>query len=234
MIEFSRKYLEIAHGSWDYFRHPEYRNPWGGPFNNQLARQALFQALIAAFRPWTIVETGTYRGSTTEYFAAIGLPVFTAEANHHAFGFALMRLWRRRNVNMLHGDSRAMLRSLLAGPSWNSRGGNPLFYLDAHWEQDLPLAEEIDIVFSAATDAIVIIDDYEVPGDAGYGFDDYGPGKALDADYIKPSVDAHGLAMFYPSTPSENETGVKRGCVVLAKAKAHGDRLASLPLLRPA
>lgn len=233
MIDSLKRWFGMAHGAYDLVRHPSYREPWGGPFNNQLARQALFQTIRAATKPWAIIETGAYRGSTTEFFAGAGVPVFSVEADVHAFGFVCARLWRRRKVTLLLDDSRVMLRSLIGGPLWSPQGGaHPFFYLDAHWENDLPLAEEIEIVFSRCPDAVVMIDDYEVPDDNGYTFDDYGPGKKLNADYILPAVEKHGLAVFYPSTPSRYESGGRRGCVVLVKADVLGPKMAELPLLR--
>lgn len=232
MLDSLKRWRAIAQGAWDYHRRPDLRDPWGGPFNNQRARKSLFLSLVEAFRPWAIVETGAYRGSTTEFFAKTGLPVFSAELDLHAYGFSRMRLRRDGNVKIMNGDSRAVLRELLDGPMWTNHGSNSFFYLDAHWGEDLPLAEEIDIIFSRCPDAIVMIDDFAVPGDDGYGYDDYGPGKALNADYIAPALQAHGLAAFYPSTPSSAESGALRGCVVLAKAAQHGAKLSSLPLLR--
>jgi hypothetical protein len=105
-------------------------------------------------------------------------------------------------------------------------------YLDAHWGNDLPLAEELEIVFGACEGAIVMVDEFEVPFDAGYGFDDYGPGKALTAAYIEPAIVSHSLGTFYPSTPSASESGARRGCVVLAKYAIHGPTLSAFPLLR--
>jgi len=228
------RWRTMARGAWDYFRNPQLRDPWGGPFNNQQARQALFRAILGALHPWAVVETGAYRGSTTEYFARTGLPVFSAELDLHAYAFSRARLWRASNVRILNGDSRAVLRALLDGPLGAGRGANTFFYLDAHWGEDLPLAEEIDLVFARCPDAIVMIDDFAVPGDAGYGYDDYGPGKALNAEYIGPAINAHQLAAFYPSTPATRETGALRGCVVLAQAQRHGPALAGLPLLHAA
>jgi hypothetical protein len=70
-----------------------------------------------------------------------------------------------------------------------------------------------------------MIDDFEVPFDPGYGYDDYGSGKTLVASYIRPVISAHQLQAFYPSTPS---------AVDHPKKDCHGSVLASLPLLRPA
>ena len=93
-----------------------------------------------------------------------------------------------------------------------------------------------------------MIDDFEVPGDAGYGYDDYGPGKALVLDYIRPAISEHQLQVFYPSTSSTADYPstplaaagfaalgtLRRGCVVLVKDAGHRSVLASISLLRPA
>jgi hypothetical protein len=54
------------------------------------------------------------------------------------------------------------------------------FYFDAYSNEDLPLAEEIDIIFGRSPHAVVMIDDFEVTDDPGFAYDDYGPGKALN------------------------------------------------------
>jgi hypothetical protein len=218
-------------GSIDYYRKPHQRTAWGGPFNGQPERQALFSAIVANTRPLAFVETGTYFGTTTELMARTGLPVFTIEADARRFGYARVRFWNRRNVMLLRGDSRTELRRLFAGPLGPLTSKPLFFYLDAHWNDDLPLAEELDLVFSRCPAAVVMIDDFQVPFDAGYGYDHYGPGKALVPEYIAPAVSAHGLSAFYPSTPSADEGGARRGCAVLAKHPALIGTLSSLPLL---
>jgi hypothetical protein len=234
-------------GMIDYIRSPDRGAGWG-PFNGQTARQALFVDIIAKTQPQAIVETGTFLGVTTELMCQTGLPVFTIELHPRNYGFARARFWRRRNVKLLHGDSRTGLRRLLDGPLHSLSGLTVFFYLDAHWNDDLPLADEVDIVFSRCPRAVVMIDDFEVPSDAGYGFDDYGPGKALVSCYIRPAISAHRLQAFYPSTPSVADYPstpmaaeglaapgkLRRGCVVLAKESCHGPVLASMSLLRPA
>lgn len=219
-------------GTIEYYLHPEKGIGWGGPFNGQPARQALFSAIVAIAQPVAIVETGTYLGTTTEFMALTGVPVFTIEADPRRFGFARARFRSRRNVNPLNGDSRAILQNLFALSLRELAGRTLFFYLDAHWNDHLPLAEELDLVFSHCLAAVVMIDDFQVPFDPGYGYDDYGPGKALVPDYIVPAVSAHGLRAFYPSTPSAEEGGVCRGCVVLAKHQPVISALSSLPLLR--
>jgi hypothetical protein len=219
-------------GALDYLRFPERRVSPEEAFNGQRNRQKLFQELIERFAPEAIIETGTYRGTTTQFMAAKELPVFSIEDNPRNYGFSRVRLWRQRNVSLLNGDSRRMLRALFEGPLRRFEGKTLFFYLDAHWNEDLPLAGELEIVFGNCPAAIVMIDDFQVPFDAGYGYDDYGPGKSLVPDYVEPICAAHQLNAFYPSTPSSRETGACRGCAVIAKRQIHGDGLRVIPLLR--
>lgn len=231
----------------DYIRSPDRGAGWG-PFNGQTARQALFVDILAKMQPHAIVETGTFLGVTTELMSQTGLPVFTIESHPRNYGFARARFWRKRNVTLLFGDSRKGLQKLFDAALHPLSGLTVFFYLDAHWDNDLPLAEEIDIIFTRCPLAVVMIDDFEVPSDTGYGYDDYGSGKALVSDYIRSAILAHQLRAFYPSTPSAADYPsspmaaaglavpgrLRRGCIVLAKEARHGPDLASLALLRPA
>jgi predicted O-methyltransferase YrrM len=221
-------------GSIDYYRFPEKRSAWGGPFNGQANRLRIFNAIIARVRPTAIIETGTYLGTTTEFMAGTGLPIYTIEGHPRHYGFARARLWRKPNVQLYEGDSRYELRKLFDGPLKYLTGESFFFYLDAHWSEDLPLADEIDIIFARSSKAVVMIDDFEVPGDPGFGYDDYGSEKALNAKYVASLAETHDLEIFYPSAPSWEETGSRRGCAVLCKSGSFGGMLASIPLLRQA
>jgi hypothetical protein len=231
LIEFLRLRFEL-YGALDYLMHPERGEAWGGPFNGQRARVALFESIVAECSPVVIVETGTYLGTTTEYLAATRLPIYSVDHDRRAFRFAKTRLWRRRNVHLKRGDSRAALRAWLDGPLHNDGGGPVLFYLDAHWDADLPLNDEIVVIFNRCSNAVVMIDDFSVPFDNGYGYDDYGDTKALVLAYIEQAVCSFQLRVFYPSTPSAEETGERRGCVVLVRETSLVRKMESLPLLR--
>jgi len=232
------KYLDVIIGpvllgAIDYFRFPERRDPWGGAFNGQYKRRELFLSLILACRPAAIIETGTHVGASTEFMAEVSkLPVYSVEADARCIGFAKMRLRKRRNVQLFLGDSRAFLRNFTAGDGAKYLGRPLLFYLDAHWRKDLPLSEELEIIFSSFLQAIVMIDDFHVPHDSGYGYDDYGAGKTLNREYIAPQVKRFQIVEFYPITPSSAESGGRRGCVLLARDPGIIDALSPVPLLR--
>jgi predicted O-methyltransferase YrrM len=227
-----RLFREPVLGAIDYWRHPDLRQSWGGPFNGQEVRAAMFVSLIEKIRPCAIIETGTFRGTTTAFLAQAQLPVFTVESNPRNYGFSRAHLRRHHGVSLYRGDSRKVLPRLFRGPLRRVAHRPILVYLDAHAKTDLPLFDEIDLVFRHCPSAVVVVDDFQVPFDDGYAYNDYGPGKALNSSYIEPVVRAHGLTALYPSVPASSETGMRRGCVVLVKQPAQVGVLASMPQLR--
>jgi len=197
------------------FEDESLKEAWGGPFNGQQYRQRMFEQLLKCVTISAIVETGTFRGSTTEFMAdRAGVPLFSCELSERFFHFARMRLAAHKNVRLFCKDSRAFLKEILASDALP--GGPALFYLDAHWYGDLPLWDEINIIFGQRTDAVIMIDDFRVPGDTGFGYDDYGPGKSLNIWHLRANL-ASDTDLFFPHYPSVVETGAKRGVIVLAQ-----------------
>jgi predicted O-methyltransferase YrrM len=144
---------------------------WSGPFNGQNARQQIIRDLVFSVRIEQFVETGTFRGTTTEFLAnLLGAPVFTVESQPRYFFVAKQRLAQYPWVTVELGDSRSFLRGLASKEEL--RGRRTLFYLDAHWERDLPLRDELAIIVQVWPNAVVVIDDFEVPDDPGYAFDE--------------------------------------------------------------
>lgn len=192
---------------------PSLWNSWGGPMNGQARRQELMQELVAAIPFALAVETGSYRGTTTGFLHDLVGTVKTVEANARFHTFTRWRFLGTPGVKVHKGDSRQFL--LQIAEASDRRCDPTLFYLDAHWENDLPLREEVEIIAKNWRRAVIVIDDFRVPDDSGYGFDDYGPGGTLEASYL-PLHDLEGWRVFYPSSPAESETGARRGCCVLA------------------
>jgi hypothetical protein len=191
---------------------PLYRGEWKGPMNGQLHRQELVRNIAAETDFGLVIETGTYRADTTRFLAeAFGCPVWTVEANRRFFTYSRRRLRRLSKVTVEYGDSRECLRSL----SERMTGVQVFAYLDAHWQENLPLREELKIIARAWPHAVIMIDDFQVPGDAGYAFDDYGPGATLSRDYLT-RCGLEGWHLSYPKVPSQIESGGKRGCCVLS------------------
>ena len=214
----------------DYvFLQERFRDPFGGPFNNQARRTEALLAILAAYKPHRIVETGTFRGSTTEFFAQrFEGPVASVEVNLHFHHFARRRLGKLANVQLALGNSVDYLTAEQLRPG--SAEERTVFYLDAHWYEHLPLKEELALIFRHWRSAIVVVDDFEVPGEPGYKFDDYGPGKRLCLDLVAET----GLALhaFFPAAPAASETGSRRGWVVLTQSGEDARLLSQLGQLR--
>ncbi len=206
----------------------ELQDSWGGPFNGQIARRDLVQKIIQAWDPAAVVETGTFRGSTTEWLAEItSIPIYTCEKNIRFFLQSRQRLAKWPSVHIALQDSRDFIRQI-AGTDVAQK--KVLFYLDAHWEQDLPLREEISIIFQSFKLPCVIVDDFKIPFDSGYSFDDYGPGKVLSLEILEGLLSPE-IQIAFPSTPSESDTGARRGAIILMR-KESSDVIASTNLVR--
>lgn len=210
---------------------PRYETSDAAGFNGQMPRKRVFRDLLDAFEFEIMVETGTWTGDTTGFLAeSARVPVFSSEINYRFHSLARKRLVDFPNVSLHLADSRKFLSMLAADSSLTSR--RAFFYLDAHWYTDLPLLEEIQIIANAWTDFVIMVDDFKVPDDDGYGFDDYGPGKTLDIESIMPIMNSEDLVAYFPSASSHDETGYhKRGCVIVAPRKM-GTRLNEIASIR--
>lgn len=212
-----------------YHFDPSFGKEFGGPFNGQKLRRQIFIDLSKKFAFQAIVETGTFRGTTTKFIAQNSdAPVYTVEANLRVFYYAQKHLRSISNIHPRLGDSRAFLGELIADTDFPKQ--NIFFYLDAHWNADLPLYEEVEMIQKHWEDAVVMIDDFEVPDDDGYNFDDYGDGKKLCLAYLGADLLSQ-WSVYFPAESSANETGHKRGCVVLA-SKSLTDKLDQISTLR--
>jgi predicted O-methyltransferase YrrM len=206
--------------------------PFIGPFNGQQLRQQIFLKLIELVRPQVIFETGTFRGTTTDFIArATSAHVFTCELETSFFRFATERFRKVPNITVVNLDTRTFLKRYV--PPYTRNRIPCLFYLDAHWdENDLPLLDELRIVLEHAPGAIVMIDDFEVWDDPGYAFDDYGAAGRVSLQYLAPL--APFAPRYYFPISSAGESGMRRGAVVLTTDPALAAAIETIPELRPA
>lgn len=216
MIQYLRRLCgRSLPGQWlglvDHLRLPAWHDHLAGGFNGQCFRQQIFLELMQLIRFDALVETGSYRGATTRFMAInSGIPVVSCESNPRFAYFTARRLARLPNVTVYHQDSRHFLAQLTY-PTTHML----FFYLDAHWYGDLPLREEVDIILARYPDSVIMIDDFEVPNDPDYRFDDYGPGKRLSLSDFPFHLDPR-VRVFFPRCPSKLESRPKVGSVILA------------------
>jgi hypothetical protein len=123
------------------------------------------QQLAAALRDrlglTQAIETGTYRGSGTRRLAALFPRVITIEISEQLAAAAGRALADSPGVEVRHGSSREVLRSVVDG-------SQPTFYwLDGHWsggvtggkEDECPVLGELDAIRVGHADDVVVIDD---------------------------------------------------------------------------
>ena len=73
--------------------------------------------------------------------------------------------------------------------------------------------------------------DFKVPN-TDYGYDDYGPGKALTLDYLSNLTGADEYNVFFPAVDESQETGKRRGSVVICNSQASAEILLSCSALQ--
>ena len=198
------------------------------PFNGQQKRKELFSELLELSFS-AIVETGMFIGSSTRYFSfSSEAEVYAVEKNSIYYWLASLRFKRMNNIHIFLSDSRRFLMQLRDNRFFPKK--NVLFYLDAHG-RDLPLSEEVNIITQNWSQFVIVIDDFEVPCDDGYHFNNYKGKVAFNLkcfgfDKIKDIV------LFSPSALSSSETGFKRGCIVLISKDSLLARASELKSLR--
>lgn len=227
-LETSVRHLDMALDA--LVRSPRYVAGDDVGFNGQLCRKRTFCDMASEIPFDRMLETGTWLGNTTAYLAQTARkPVVSCEVNPRFHALAKMRLADIPGIQLELKDSRQFLEQ-------QSRSGMTdkctFFYLDAHWYEDLPLVEEIDLVAGCWSRFVVMIDDFQVPDDAGYGYDEYEHGGALTLELVRPVLAKHQLSIWFPRAPSSQETGGRRGSVTLAPPGELTQKLSNVASLR--
>lgn len=160
-----------------------------------------------------VIETGTYLGGTTKRLASMCEMVSTTEINDGFYLRAKNHLRDIENVTMFYGDSVAVLPQILKV----TLDKNILFFLDDHWEKNLPLLAELEIIneFRGKHGNIVIaVHDFKVPGRSDLGFDTYGK-VSLEWDYIKEGIEKIYGKDGYSIEYNDQAAGAMRGIIYI-------------------
>ncbi|MGI8820718.1 MAG: hypothetical protein ACR2ID_07625 [Chthoniobacterales bacterium] len=117
--------------------------------------------LRRSFHLTTFVETGTYQGATAAWASASFDKVITIEAAQQFHEIAQDQHRNKPNIQFLHGNSRAILRDVVAHLT-----SPALFWLDAHWMPgafgagaECPTIDEIAVILESAFDHFILVDD---------------------------------------------------------------------------
>lgn len=189
-------------------------------FNGQIRRTAKIVEIAENFKPTSVVETGTFLGSSTAALSSLtDGPVYTLEINKKFAQKAKSRFVKNhsnRRIELITGDSTAILSTLLPKLIAEGNSSRVMFYLDAHWEERIPTYDELTIIDAHLDNWIVIIDDFKVEHDLGYGYDNY-PSGSVDLSVIPRTLD---VEVWVPKGFSKYETGAKRGTAYVFSEKS--------------
>jgi hypothetical protein len=148
--------------------------------------QSAFELVGKEIKTTSIVETGTFMGYSTSLMAEQfpQTPIFTSEINPINFKKSSHNLKDFKNIKVYKGTSPKFLEYLIKE---KKLGEIPLFFLDAHWLDNWPLEDEMEIITNKIKKAVILIDDFKIPNDDRFAYDKYG-NKECSLELIKPRM----------------------------------------------
>lgn len=164
----------------------------------------------------TVIETGTYLGSTTRVFSEWVNEVHTIESSPISFAKAKETLNNYNNIWMYLGSSPEVLDDILPKIKYRDRikGVSLLCFLDAHWGQYLPLLDELAVIAKhEIKPKCIIIHDFFNPNHPELGYDTYND-KALEWSYIEAAI-TKIYGENYVKEYNSEATGAMRGIVYI-------------------
>ncbi len=187
-------------------------------FNSDTLIKGELDKLIKKFGVKTLVETGTYRGHTTQEFSKMVPTVFTIELNEKYYAEAVRGFAKFRNIISIRGSSHLEMKKIIEG--FYGKFVQPaLFYLDAHWYKYNPLLDELKVIANyGLKNCLIAIHDFKVPG-KNFGFDKFSDGTEYTFEFIKKSVEnIYGIGG-YEYHYNEKANGANRGIIFIYPKK---------------
>ena len=136
------------------------------PFNGDKIRADIVNKILISKSPKKIIETGTWVGNTTDFFSNFKSEVYSIESNSSFYALSLLRFSKKENVTIIKGSSHDVITK------FDNFKENIFVYLDAHWEEFVPLDFELNHLKNF-TDVIVLIDDFKVEQIPDWKYDKY-------------------------------------------------------------
>lgn len=181
-------------------------------FNRQKMRLCVFYEIVSKIKFRNFIETGTYLGMTTKFLSTAarknGAHVYSCEINEEYFEIAKRTVGDLINVHLHRGNSVDFLLGLSPAVADKTN----FVYLDAHWYDYLPLKDELSILRDWHN-TIVMIDDFKVPFDDGFGWDKYDEDREICMRFVDDVIGDR--PMFFPRYPARREGTFARGyCII--------------------
>lgn len=184
-------------------------------FNGDTFLQEEVKKYIKEFNTKTAIETGTWKGRTAEFLSSIVDNVITIEIDKGMWEDTSF-LRSIPNVRHFLGSSPEILDSLFRLELVDLP---VLFYLDAHWLEDWPLLNELDVLIKYnLNNSVIVIHDFYNPINLELGYDSY-KGVKLDFDYIKEKIEELYKDTGYNIKYNIEGVGEKRGVIFITSSK---------------
>ncbi len=213
-VFFVRNLKEEIYSFWPWVSDEHFDTAEPKPLHGDTVRQELVRNILKVMPVTSIVETGTYKGATANFFAQnFSGPIFTCEVMGLYFRGSRRRLKKYSHVHIMKMSSPRMLDHLENGHSF---GTLPFFFLDAHWYNYWPILDELRIIKKLSS-ALIMIDDFEVPGRPELGYDV----QMVDGKEIKNNLEfiqkelLPNDKIFFPIS-----AGIYRGYVIIFRGAA--------------
>jgi len=163
----------------------DFRKVSPSAFTSSLEIGSFFEHLKQTYSINTIIETGSYLGQTSLFFAHVFENVHTIEISEGYYNWTQEALKNYPNTTCHFGSSEKVLQEIL--PSLEN---SPLiFYLDAHWYDYWPLLSELEAISMTHRDhCIIVVNGIKIPEREDIIHDRYG-GVDCSYEYIKRSLD---------------------------------------------
>jgi len=153
------------------------------------------------------IETGTNAGSSLAHMARTHpqMRCLSCEPDPKAFAFASENTAGLSNVELYNENAHEFLNRITEESSLKE--ANVLFWLDAHgYGFEWPLREEIARITAHWDKALILIDDFLVPGLDCFKYDEYN-GQVCSYDYIKESLNPdRRYRLYYPQYTDKTST----------------------------
>lgn len=184
-------------------------------FNHETFRAYLIWRLHRHFECTSFVETGTLYGQTAGFVRRVfKTPVFTSEINRTYHIVSKANLFWAKRIRLFRSNSPEFLRTVC---DESVIGTSPMFYLDAHWYDYVPLPDELAIIAERCEKGIIVIDDFLNPLDPRFRYDDYASLR-IDVEAVDSSLKSRrdDVSVYVPSyAPDRDPTGKGIGYAVV-------------------
>ena len=189
----------------------------GGAFNCDYQVEKQTDKLINLFNIECCLETGTYTGNTDIWFSTRVKDVYTVELTDKWYNYSKNKFKKQNisNINIFKDHSIHFLKNNLS--KIKEKYNKILCFLDAHWEDDWPLNNEILEIAKVYKDsAIIIIDDFKVPN-RNFQFDSY-KNQPCDLTFVHNALSNLGDYIYYYNNTAENyHPSLRPNCIGVGK-----------------